>query len=116
MPPLLIYVAGPYSADTGRQRAFNVCRALEAGLAILEKGHWPFIPHLTHFFDKWHCWEGFEPAIEAETYMQWDFVILRRCDGLLYLSPSPGADRELELARQIGVPFWTSIEDVPHGG
>lgn len=71
----------------------------------------PFVPHLTHFFDVWHesRWGW---RLDPETYMQWDLAILRRCDGLLYLAPSPGADRELALAHELGMPVWTSAGEV----
>ncbi len=109
---MLIYVAGPYSADSDAGRIANVNHAMAAGRVILQKGHWPFIPHLTHYFDEWHN-ARHDVRLDAETYMQWDFAILRRCDALLYLSPSPGADRELALARELGIPIYLIVEAIP---
>lgn len=109
---MLIYVAGPYSAATHAERIANTERAMQAGHEVLTRGHWPFIPHLAHFFDEW-CWWQHNGRLEPETYMQWDFVILRRCDGLLYLASSPGADRELALARELGLPVWLSVDEIP---
>jgi hypothetical protein len=109
---MLIYVAGPYSAKTADERLANVERACEAGRQLIEFGHWPLIPHLNHFFDVWHERNMGHP-LEPETYMQWDFAMLRRCDGLLYLAPSTGADRELKIAREERLTIWTDVTDVP---
>jgi hypothetical protein len=109
---MLIYVSGPYSAETLDERERNAGRAMDAGRHILSKGHWPFIPHLTHYFDEWHGWQHGR-WVDPETYMQWDFAILRRCDALLYLAPSPGADRELALARELSLPVYLSVDEVP---
>jgi hypothetical protein len=80
----------------------------------LNKGHHAFIPHLTHFFDVF-VEETTGMRLPGETYMQWDFAILRRCDALLYLAPSPGADRELALARELSLPVYLSVDDIPAG-
>lgn len=90
----------------------NVHRAMDAGYGIIGKGHYPLIPHITHYFDLF-CDSRYGTPLGYETYMQWDFVLLRRCDGLLYMAPSPGADRELALARELGLPIWLSVEEVP---
>lgn len=109
---MLIYVAGPYSANTDADRLANVQHAMAAGRIILEKGRWPFIPHLNHYYDEWHA-QHHNARLDAETYMQWDFAILRRCDALLYLAPSPGADRELALARELNLPIFLVVEQIP---
>lgn len=110
---MLVYVSGPYSAATEQERGANVDRACAAGLALTHKGHWPVVPHLSHFFDLWHAREH-GTLVDPEFYMQWDFELLRRCDGLLFLEPSPGANRELALAQERGMPIWTRVEEVPN--
>lgn len=110
--PLLIYVAGPLSAETAESQLANVERALRAGHRILDRGHYPLIPHLTHFFEAW-CQEAIGGTPEYEIYLAWDFVMLRRCDGLLYLASSPGADRELALAESLGMPVWRDERMIP---
>jgi hypothetical protein len=109
---LLIYVAGPYSAPSEHGRIANTERALAAGLSVMQRGHYPIIPHLSHWFDLWHEREHGQ-RLDGEVYMQWDFVLLMRCDALLYLAPSPGADRELALAESLGMPVYRTIDDVP---
>lgn len=45
--------------------------------------------------------------------MQWDFALLEACDALLYLAPSPGADRELALAKTNHLAIYYSLNDLP---
>lgn len=111
---MIVFVSGPYSATTHEERVANVNRACQAALGVLARGHWPFVPHLSHFFDEYVAdTHGFR--LEADTYYDWDLALLERCDGLLYLAPSPGADRELEMARELGLPVYLSINEVPQG-
>ena len=102
-----IYVAGPYSDHDPIVRDRNVEQAMAAGLALLDAGHFPFIPHLNHFFDAWARRQG--RVIPYETYLRWDAAFLADCDGLLYLGSSPGAERELELAVRLGKPIVSRL-------
>lgn len=79
---------------------------------VRHHGHLPLIPHLSHYYDDWHyVYYGYRP--EYEFYMDLSLELVRRSDGLVYLDPSRGADRELALARELGLPIWTSPFDVP---
>lgn len=108
---MLVYVAGPYSAPTEEGRIANTEAAMRAGYEVLRRGHAPIIPHLSHFFDLWHE-QVFGHREEGEFYMQWDFAMLRKCDALLFLGPSPGANREVALANELGIPVLTSVNDL----
>ena len=111
---MLIYIAGPLSAETDDERMDNVAQACAAGKALLDLGHAPVIPHLNLLYALWHAENhGAEP--DYETFMAWDAAILLRCEGLLYLGPSPGADRELALAEQMGLPVFRSLEEIMPG-
>jgi hypothetical protein len=109
--PLKIYIAGPYSAETYEQRRRNVNIAIDASFIVLSKGHFPFIPHLTHFVDE----RAKELSIDLkwEDYIRWDLVWLRLCDGFLYLAGSRGADLELQEAKNLGKIIFYSIEEIP---
>jgi len=109
---MLIYVAGPLSAPTPALQRRNVEAALEAGRQILLRGHAPLIPHLSHWFDEWHH-RSRGHSLAYEQYLAWDFELLRRCEALLYLGASPGADRELAEARRMGLVVWRSVEAIP---
>lgn len=109
---MLIYIAGPLSAETDDQMGENIARACAAGKAVLEMGHTPFVPHCNYLYAVWHEQEHGAPP-EYETFMAWDAEILRRCDGLLYLGASPGADRELAMAEALRLPVYRAVEDLP---
>ena len=112
--PLKIYVAGPYtptngdSHDAARIAYANTKRAIQAGIALIEKGQIPFIPHLTHFI---HL-ETDKP-LPKEFYYEYDMAWLKCCDALLYLGSSEGADKERKWAEQNGLMIFESLNDVP---
>lgn len=90
-------MAGPY---TQGDVALNVRRAIEAGNLLLEAGHIPYIPHLTHF---WHLLfpRPYEDWIELDEH----WVPL--CHALLrLLGDSNGADKEVILARSLQMPIF----------
>jgi len=102
-----IYIAGPYSADTEEEMLANTNKAIDAGVAIYYKGHVPYIPHLFHFVSKRHgdmCWAD---------YMCIGIQWLKKCDAILYLGSSKGADIELHLARKWGLKAFNSIDEIP---
>ena len=49
---LKIYIAAPYSADTEEERRKNTEAVIDTALVLFKKGHFPYIPHLTHWVDK----------------------------------------------------------------
>src|SRR6266571_6294579 len=108
---LRIYVAGPYSAPTERERLANVLAAIDLGIALYQKGHYPYVPHLTHYVDLRAQESGIH--LEWEDYISWDLPWLEGCDALFYIGGSKGADLELDVARKLGKTIFTSIEDVP---
>jgi hypothetical protein len=57
----------------------------------------------------------FAPDLDYQTWIAGDLALLAGCDALLYLSPSPGADAELEEARRLDLDVFTSEELVPEG-
>lgn len=104
---MLVFVSGPYSAETEEQKLKNVAAAANAGRDILALGHMPFVPH-TMTCD-WEC----DERLGYPQFLELCFVILRRCDALLYLAPSPGADQELALALELGLTVYRNIDEVP---
>ena len=94
LKPKVIYVAGPY---TGGDVAINVKAAMLYGSRLIDEGHTPIIPHLTHFL---HL---MEPR-HYEDWLDYDFRLLEMCD-ILHRLPgrSPGADREVAHAKSLGL-------------
>jgi hypothetical protein len=110
-----VYIAGPYTASTHDAVLDNVHAALDAGIALIGRGHTPFIPHLSHWVEKRNEREsrahGFR--LDYEDYMRIDQAWLECCEALLYLAPSPGADRELAWAEANGLTIYRSVLEVP---
>lgn len=96
----LVYVAGPL---TRGDLINNVREAVLAGERLRSGGIAPVIPHLTAF---WH----FLTPNNYEAWMDYDFAVLSRCDGLLRVpGDSPGADREVAFARERGIPVFAYV-------
>ena len=102
-----IYVAGPY---TKGDVAVNVRKAIEVATELLELGHTPFVPHLTHF---WHLVSPQDYEVWTELDMAW----LALCEAVLRLpGESEGADKECEWALANGLTIYMDVEVVPRGG
>jgi hypothetical protein len=105
------YVAGPLTGLAPGEQLRNVQRAMEVGRALMEKGHSPFVPHLSHWWDE-HCTNAGSP-VTYEEWMAYDNEWLRQCECFFHIASSPGADRELQWARDRGMTVYTRLEDVP---
>ena len=106
-----IYVAGPYTADTNDERVKNVRTAIDAAIALYQKGHAPYVPHLTHLIDERAKEVGID--ITREDYVRrWDEPWLKVCDAFLLLADSPGAREELGVARNLGKQIFIGGSEV----
>src|SRR5205807_9899003 len=111
---LKIYVAGPYTPTSGnlhdavRKDHQNTLRAIGLGLKIIEKGHLPFIPHLTHYV---HIES--KAALPKEFFQRYDLTWLEYCDALYFMGPSEGANLELKWAKSRGLKIFTELSQVP---
>jgi hypothetical protein len=108
---LRIYVAGPYTAETPEAVLDNVHMAIDAGLILIDRGHTPFLPHLTHWVEK-RAIRTRGGGLPYEFWLDYDAIWLAQCDALLYLSPSPGADRELAVAEALGLRVFWGLDEV----
>lgn len=100
---MYVYISGPYSTP---DPVDNTREAVKAAAKLREAGHDPFVPHL---FLLWH----FLSPAPYEAWMQLTLSWVKRCDALVRLpGESPGADREVELARELGIPVYARIEDL----
>lgn len=106
---LKIYIAGPYTAPTEKEINENVNRAIDAGIKIGDKGHYPYIPHLTHFIKK-------RPSCNLtwEDFISWSKIWIETCDAILLLAESKGVCLEIEFAKSLAKKVYKSIEDIPH--
>lgn len=99
-----VYIAGPY---TQGDPVKNTRKALGVADYLQSLGFVPFVPHLSHF---WH----FLTPKPYETWMEWDLAWLAKCDALVRLPGlSPGADREVDRARELGIPVFLDYNALP---
>jgi hypothetical protein len=111
MDSMKIYVAGPYTGSSIEEIEANVQRAIDAGIHIWNKGHFPFIPHVLHWVDLRAA--ELNIPMEWEDYMLWDAPWLDDCDALLLLAESKGALIELKRAQDEGKIIFHSLEEIP---
>ncbi len=93
----LVYIASPY---TKGDAVLNIRRSIHFAEQIRELGYVPECPLLSHL---WHM-------ISPHDYEYWMSLCLDKlehCDILVRLmGDSPGADREVEHARKMGITVY----------
>ncbi len=115
---MMILISGPYRGGTNDDPALikqNLDRLEAVALPLFRKGHIPMIGEwvalpLMHL-------AGFERVGDAI----WDEIqypaahrILAKCDAVLRIEgASKGADEDVRLARERGLPIYFRLEDVP---
>lgn len=114
---MIIYVAGKYNAKSDGERLRNTNKAIDMGIKIYTlKGHYPHIPHLTHWIEKRMDYNGELPR-ENDFWYKFDNMILPKCDGFIKISEdgeSTGADAEEKLAKELKLKIFKSFGDIPH--
>lgn len=100
-----VYIASAYSKG---DVALNIREVIQAADELVKLGHIPYIPPLTHF---WHL---ISPK-EYEFWLEYDKSFIDDwAECLLRLNnKSSGADREVERARQTGIPVYFDINGLP---
>jgi hypothetical protein len=111
-----IYIAGRYCPkncslhDASRIAQHNVDKAIEVANRLIEKGHYVFVPHLTHYI---HTHYSCERDYGEWWYEEDNTFLVYWAQALFYLGPSFGANLELELARKLGLKIFYVLKDVP---
>lgn len=97
---IYVYIAGPY---THPDPVVNTAEAIRVADKLAVFGFVPFCPHLTLF---WH----FLRPHEIDFWYQLDLAWLEKCDCVLRLpGESKGADFEIEIAKQLGIPIYYDL-------
>lgn len=113
--PLLILIAGPYRSGTNGDHALiaqNLARLEEASGPIFRLGHVPMIGEwvalpVLRTLDAAAAGEG---DVMYETARR----LLAHCDAVLRLpGESSGADKDVEIARELGLPVFRSLDEIP---
>ncbi len=98
-----IYVAGPYTKGDPVMNTRNTIMAAEE---LVRMGHVPYIPHLSMF---WHV----VAPHPYEFWLEYDKAWLVCCNALLRLpGESSGADKEVALAHELGIPVYYSLDEI----
>ena len=116
--PLLILIAGPYRSGTGDDPALmahNLARLEEAAWPLFRAGHLPMI-------GEWVALPVLRSAgapdplgaLAGQVMYPTASRLLAHCDAVLRLpGASTGADQDVAIARERGLPVYWRLEDVP---
>jgi hypothetical protein len=109
---MLIAVAGPYSAPTEEGRRRNLDAMHAAAAEVARRGHIPLIgvDAALPVVDRLHPEEG--PA-RYEAIMRISLEVVGRCDAILLIADSPGANRERDLLAGKGKPVYRALDELP---
>lgn len=100
---MYVYLAGPMSSLGEPGPSLNA--AIVVAARLLRDGCAPFVPHLAFLAD------AIDPSAD---WKSWSTTWLGRCDALVRLpGESAGADFEVKLARDVGLPV-VELASVDH--
>lgn len=108
----LVYVAGPYRAETREGVAQNVAAARHVGRLCVQKGWFPVLPTVnTAHFD-----HDFPGLADDQYWLDGTMEMMRRCDAVVLVDGwqySSGAKAEIEEARKMGLKVYMSSHVLP---
>ena len=116
--PMLILVAGPYRSGTGDDpdlMARNLGRLEEAAWPIFRSGHVPDDRRMGRpaRAPLGGCRRRDAPLAERVLYPTAE-RLLQHCDAVLRLpGESTGADQDVAIAEQRGIPVYHRVEEIP---
>ena len=108
MKPMLIFVSGPYRADTEAGVARNIEAAREVAMDIWTKGHYALCPHANSAF--------MGGVVPDEQFLAGDLVMMSKCNAVCLVegwSQSVGAVAEVKVARRLGIHIYGSVDEMP---
>ena len=114
----MVLIAGPYRSGTGddpARMAANLARLEEAAWPVFRAGHVPMIGEWVALpvLSSAGAAGPLDPLAEQVMYPTAQ-RLLEHCDAVLRLpGASTGADQDVAIARERGLPVWTSLDEVP---
>jgi hypothetical protein len=116
--PLMILIAGPYRSGTNgdpRLIAQNLDRLESFASSVYKAGHIPMIGEWVALpLMKQAGSQTLGDAISEQYLYPVASRLLQRCDGVLRIpGSSKGADQDVLIARERGLPVYLRLEDVP---
>ena len=115
---LMILIAGPYRSGTGddpQKMADNLKRLEEASWPIFKAGHVPMIGEWVAL-PIWQVAGGqtIGDALYDEILHPTAGRLIERCDAVLRLmGDSKGADNDVRLAKERGIPVYYQVDEIP---
>ena len=116
--PLLILIAGPYRSGTGDDPALmakNLAKLEEAAWPIFQRGHvpmigeWVALPVLSSAGAT-----GVTDPLADQVMYPTAQRLLQHCDAVLRLpGASTGADQDVAIARDRGIPVYYDLDEIP---
>lgn len=115
---MLILIAGPYRSGTNDNQELidqNLARLEAVALPIFRKGHVPMI-------GEWVALPLLNLAGSKKLGDEiWDEIqypvahrLLHKCDAVLRIEgESKGADKDVEIAKELGIPVYYSLDKIP---
>jgi hypothetical protein len=98
-----IFISGPY---TQGDVSINVRTAMNISNDLMNHGFAPYCPHLTHFLQ-------ISNPQPYEKWLELDMHYLVLCDAVYrFPGDSQGADDEVKLAIEKGIPVYYSIKEL----
>lgn len=116
--PMLILIAGPYRSGTGddpQKMAANLQRLEEASWPIFQAGHVPMIGEWVAL-PIWRVAGGTTvgDALYDQVLHPTAGRLIEHCDAILRLpGESKGADNDIRLAHERGIPVYYTIDEIP---
>lgn len=106
---MMIAVAGPYSAETEEERKQNLDAMNIAAAELYKKGHIPVIGVNAALF----VTEKLGKSLRKKAMMDISLAVVGKCDALLLLKESPGANQERDLILSKGKTVYSDTGEIP---
>lgn len=103
----VVYVAGPFRANTRWGVVQNIRRAEEMALEVALRGAMPLCPHTNT--------SNFDGLISDVFWLRGTLELLRRCDAVMVCAGwqgSTGTAAEIEEAKSRSMPVFYRLEDL----
>ena len=115
--PLLVLIAGPYRSgtwDDPQKLAANLARLEAAAWPVFAAGHVPMIGEWVALPVLRSAGATLADDLSEQVMYPTAQRLLAHCDAVLRLpGESTGADQDVAIARQRGIPVYFRVEDIP---
>ena len=101
---IVVYIAGPYSAESKAEVFFNIGEAVRWATEVRQAGFSAIVPHLESFF----C----QDSLSEEQWLEHCLSLVKRCSAVLDTRQgrkSSGTASEVMTAHILGIPVVTSV-------